>query len=1213
MKKIPPWPGRRKSPNPLFHSGRLLALSLFISAPISSAEPALNFPVSSVTLPTGESQVLTFLISEPYSTETSPEWKIEPPGSIEMLVPPKVLAGEKIGFFRIRPTLDGLATVQIQSARLDILGRPSQKKAGQSRLPEIITPSGGAAVWGKIHAAVEVFATDKQTKEARLELKGSDGKTYQPDPTQSSQSGPWRREVFALETDSWPKGVYMLSPLLTGDTGNAVAGPSLILMRADPDPDHQIAGECENHLEVSEQERFKNYLPKAVDEPGASGGKSVQALAGNQPWTLKTEIREGGDYQLFMTVRGDPAGGAFPSVGFYVGEQEKTSGNARLAMRERHRLPVGVPVRLEQGPHVLTVQFRNDFYVEKTGDRNMWLDRFELAKVRTSARNSASGQDSMMMGMGATEPKPMMMAAMDSSEAPTKSEPVRLAFKEPLDGRQINGPVTIEALCRWAQYNPANAPAVDLLVNGRNAGTQYGTDLRFEVGLESFRPGKNHIQLVTKHGPATFNSSVQHLFLNAPAHWKPASSGRSLTYGILDPSWDLGMHQRWEGKNGEARRDAAFYSNGESYLRLPNDLKGRFKVELEGRGQSFEGPPVLEVVLRAEGIETKVGSVQMDGGRVKKSAGNVEFSGGEKQLVVRFVNDYAKDKGDRNAWLRRLLLTEVVPRSNEDVSPNLLVSYPGLNTEVGSCGLVVLDGLGIRKGDRAEVLLGDQVLGSAEAPQDGLGSWLVPWLLRTPPVGPERLWVRVLNGKDTPPVMEVSIPVRFVGQDVLTEYDKALHLLNRFGYGPEPELMAEILVKGAETWLEARLREDIDQPSHSAMQDALAIRFPGEERPNDISARVLAELQQTSNPVRARFVMWAENHFSTWQQKVGALNKWEEHESFNRQGIGRFKDLLATSASSPAMLVYLDQHRSFAKKLNENYAREILELHTVGVKGGYNQEDVTSLARLLTGWTLSEEVSTGGRSHDLVSTFRYEPGLNAKGPHRVMGMLFPEVPPEERYDRACMALEMLSMHPSTSRFICRKLIEHYVVLPAPEELVASLSEVYLSSGGDLTAVLVAMTRRPEFWESIKTPRMTTPLDYAVRMSRMIDRGGIRETGAFLKLSGMGLFDRATPDGYPQSDASYADSNALLQRWRWTSEFRFAPLRQPWERQAPATWSPDQRQWAIDWMSLRLNGLLLGSQSNQALLTWLESKNDARDDMSTQLGMMVARVPESNLR
>jgi uncharacterized protein (DUF1800 family) len=340
------------------------------------------------------------------------------------------------------------------------------------------------------------------------------------------------------------------------------------------------------------------------------------------------------------------------------------------------------------------------------------------------------------------------------------------------------------------------------------------------------------------------------------------------------------------------------------------------------------------------------------------------------------------------------------------------------------------------------------------------------------------------------------------------------------------------------------------------------------------------------------------------------------------------------------MLVYLDQEKSYAHKLNENYAREIMELHTLGVHGGYSQADVTTLAALLTGWSLTSEVrlplpgeekmqSNGGNDAGLEKDFRYDALLNDGKPRRVFGLAFDDAPPPERYDRVCLALEFLAAHPATAQHICRKIVDHYVGTPAPDALVRDLARVYLENGGDLRSVLRALAAHPLFWSA--PDRLATPQDYALRLARLLRSADPTEDGSksakpqdierFLKLSGMGLFDRATPDGYPEQDAAYADSNSLLQRWRFAQNLggligNLVPSswRQPPARSETAVLPEnafDAPQRLIDLAALRLTGRLLPQASNQAARGLLGDMPTA--DEAQQAIVFVSLLPEANLR
>jgi uncharacterized protein (DUF1800 family) len=383
---------------------------------------------------------------------------------------------------------------------------------------------------------------------------------------------------------------------------------------------------------------------------------------------------------------------------------------------------------------------------------------------------------------------------------------------------------------------------------------------------------------------------------------------------------------------------------------------------------------------------------------------------------------------------------------------------------------------------------------------------------------------------------------------------------------------------------------------------------------NSVVPRALQYLLVSSNPVRSRFVMWTENHFSTWVNKDGAAEKSREHDRFVELGVAPFPDLLLASATSPAMLIYLDQRYSVAKRLNENYAREIMELHTLGVKGGYTQQDVTTLADLLTGWSVADEAPIDG-SGVLERTFRYDPNLNSGQHCHILGMEFPGVPLERRFDRVLSALNMLAAHPSCAEYISKKLVEHYGAIPASPELVRDLSRVYLETGGDLRSMLVALTENPVFWSS--PLRVASPIDYGVRLSRLAGLANPTAVNQLASRSGMGIFDRATPDGYPEADGYFTSSNALLQRWYFaqTVEQTFYAnglFPEEWKPKDNG-WDPATTQVLVDVAAVRITGKVLSEASNAAALKLVATAPENTEARLHLLATFLCQIPESSLR
>ena len=280
------------------------------------------------------------------------------------------------------------------------------------------------------------------------------------------------------------------------------------------------------------------------------------------------------------------------------------------------------------------------------------------------------------------------------------------------------------------------------------------------------------------------------------------------------------------------------------------------------------------------------------------------------------------------------------------------------------------------------------------------------------------------------------------------------------------------------------------------------------------------------------------NHFNVFLGKGAEryLVTAYERDVIRPRALGKFSELLLATAESPAMLWYLDNWQSVGPNsqaaaraknngkpspgLNENYAREVMELHTLGVNGGYTQKDVTELARVLTGWTLEEPRLGGG--------FVFREPRHEPGDKTVLGRVFHEN--GQREGKA--ALEMLAHEPATARFVSTKLAQRFVSDTPPPALVDAMAKTFLESDGDIKAVLGTMLGAPEFWD-VKEYRakVKTPLEFTV--------SALRATGAeitrtqsvndALNRMGMPLYGAQPPTGYSMRAESWVNSGALLNR------------------------------------------------------------------------------------
>jgi uncharacterized protein (DUF1800 family) len=280
------------------------------------------------------------------------------------------------------------------------------------------------------------------------------------------------------------------------------------------------------------------------------------------------------------------------------------------------------------------------------------------------------------------------------------------------------------------------------------------------------------------------------------------------------------------------------------------------------------------------------------------------------------------------------------------------------------------------------------------------------------------------------------------------------------------------------------------------------------------------------------------NHFNIFQNKNQDVyyTTAYERDVIRPHALGKFYDLLVATAQSPAMLMYLDNwlsigpHSEAAGKngqsgLNENYAREIMELHTLGVDGGYTQADVTELARVLTGWTITQP-DDGGQ-------FQFDPRRHEPGNKTVLGETFYGT----GNDEALRALGTLAQSPATAHFISRSIAQRFVSDDPPESLIARMAAKFQSSDGDIREVLRAMIHSPEFWSpDAYRAKFKTPLEFVVSAVRATGANVVTPDALVQNLTAMGMqpYGMILPTGYSTNAAAWENTGALLARINFSS-------------------------------------------------------------------------------
>ncbi len=307
---------------------------------------------------------------------------------------------------------------------------------------------------------------------------------------------------------------------------------------------------------------------------------------------------------------------------------------------------------------------------------------------------------------------------------------------------------------------------------------------------------------------------------------------------------------------------------------------------------------------------------------------------------------------------------------------------------------------------------------------------------------------------------------------------------------------------------------------------------------------------RTDAPFHERLVHFWSNHFAVSADKppLPAIAGLFENEAIRPNVGGRFVDLLLAVEQHPAMIVYLDNQRSIGPGstlgkranrrrtdqqfgLNENLAREILELHTVGVGGGYTQQDVTAFAKVLTGWSIGGANDKGRFAEGEPGRFEFREVIHEPGAQYVLGKRYPG----SGVDQGEAVLQDLAAHPSTARFLATKLARHFVADEPPQRLVDALAGAYLESGGELSAVYEALIRASEPWLDT-CGKYKTPHDFVISTLRAFDHvpDNPRFIAGALDLMGQAPFRPGSPEGWPDTAEQWGGADALYKRIEWSN-------------------------------------------------------------------------------
>jgi uncharacterized protein (DUF1800 family) len=438
------------------------------------------------------------------------------------------------------------------------------------------------------------------------------------------------------------------------------------------------------------------------------------------------------------------------------------------------------------------------------------------------------------------------------------------------------------------------------------------------------------------------------------------------------------------------------------------------------------------------------------------------------------------------------------------------------------------------------------------------------------------------------PAPSVHLPWKEAG---LTEREAAAHLLNRFAYGPRPGEVDAAVKMGLDRWFERQLAADFSDreldrrlgnlPALGMSAGEIARTWaprqgyrPPKELAGQLFAQKLWRAVDSENQLAEVMTDFWFNHFNvslTDNQSRGYILSYER-DAIRPNALGSVRSLLEATAKHPAMLLYLDNAQSSAPEdaprtftprrrpppeamdetarrvrpngLNENYARELLELHTLGVDAGYTQQDVVEVARAFTGWTLlppgprREEVERrlervrrvgGGMAFKQEGEFLFRADEHDAGSKTVLGK---RLPSGRGIEDGEQVLDLLAVHPATAKHLAAKLAVRFVSDKPPQALVDRLAAVYLKTGGQVRPVLQALVESPEFWSrEAVAAKIKSPFELAASSLRGLgaEVDDPRETLRWVSDMGQRLYAYQAPTGFPDRAEAWVNTGSLLSR------------------------------------------------------------------------------------
>ena len=391
--------------------------------------------------------------------------------------------------------------------------------------------------------------------------------------------------------------------------------------------------------------------------------------------------------------------------------------------------------------------------------------------------------------------------------------------------------------------------------------------------------------------------------------------------------------------------------------------------------------------------------------------------------------------------------------------------------------------------------------------------------------------------------------------------NRAIIAVNRFGLGARGNELSDAK-HDPEQWLLRQLVNPVFDPTLGNTESAFNViseikEFKRKRQQGESNAKPNAKLPsrlyqqrllkdslnfavQTDTPLSMRILDFFSNHFSVSasSQSMKVLSPILEREAIAPNLFGQFEDLLIAVEQHPAMIFYLNNERSAGpnsqrgnkkRGLNENLAREILELHTLGVDGGYRLQDITELALAISGWSITNENDVGRVG------FKFRNKSHEPGERNILGTSYAEAGLTQGH----AVLRDLARHKKTAQFVSHKLAQHLIADEPPKELVAAMIDSWIRTDGNIKAVISTLVKNPLSWDS-RAQKFKTPREFVVSTFRAVNNAQIIDQSLLnIGLRGLGLmgqtpFDAGSPAGYSQLNRAWTGSNALMKRIDWVN-------------------------------------------------------------------------------